>query len=160
MRNLSNHVNSNFLQGKVTFNQPVTANQVNLPDVNTQNVNEVPWNDYLSGVLRYSIDQDIDHDLTVDHVVVEKLITNSTIGGMDPAKWLLSSGGTLTGAVTFQDVVVDGDVHVKDNRVNGIDMNNVLTKNETDLTIAGEKRFRQIFVREETTAPLVNGVFA
>ena len=77
-----------------------------------------------------------------------------------PAKWLLSSGGTLTGAVTFQDVVVDGDVHVKDNRVNGIDMNNVLTKNETELTIAGEKRFRQIFVRKETTAPLVNGVFA
>ena len=114
----------------------------------------------MSGVLRYSIDQDIDHDLTVDQVVAKNLTTNSTIGGMDPSKWLLSSGGTLSGAVTFQDVDVDGDVHVKDNRVNGIDMKNVLTKNETKLTIAGEKRFRQIFVREETTAPLVNDVIS
>lgn len=141
----------------MTFTENVTANAVKLPLLTIGQLNDQKWDGIVQQALSYSSpNQTIDHDILIETVFVGNVTVGSNIGGSQPSRWLLSTGGLVTGQVLFDNVEVGGSADF--GTVNGVNMADLLTTNVSQWTVTGMKHFVGIQVQDNATADLVNKV--
>ena len=139
------------------FDGVVTVDKVMLPSVTIGTLNNQDLAGFVQQALSYSSrNQTIDHDILIGNVVAENVTVGSSIGGSNPSRWLLGTGGLITGSVSFDSLIVGGIVTI--GSINNVNLDYVLTKNVSKWTVKGEKHFAAIQVQDEVSVDLVNKV--
>lgn len=141
----------------MTFTENVTVDQVRIPLLTVNTLNAQEWDRFVQQALSYSSpNQIIDHDILIETVVAGNVTVGSNIGGSEPSRWLLRTGGLVTGQVSFDNVEIGGSADF--GTVNGVNVADVLTVNISQWAVKGLKHFAGIKVQGNVTADLVNKV--
>ena len=80
---------------------PVIANEVRVPAASVNNINDRDWEEFSHQAWRYSSERTIDHNIKIVQVEGENVSVGSIIGGSQPSRLLLKTGGELTGNTNF-----------------------------------------------------------
>ena len=137
---------------------PVIADEVRVPSASVNNINDRDWEEFTHQAWRYSSERTIDHDIKIAQVKAETVSVGSTIGGSQPSRWLLKTGGELTGNTHFASLDVRGNIEVGKNLINDVAMEDVLEKKSGPFVIRGWKTFEAAEIEHNVTADRINEV--
>ena len=140
------------------LNGQVTADEIIISRASVTNVNGRVWDDFVKQSWRYSSPQHtIRQNIHIGQVKAENISVGSTVGGSLPSRWLLKSGGEITGRAELATLDVRGNISVGNNLINGVSMSDVLKKNASHL-IQGLKTFAAMEIKNNISADSVNEV--
>ena len=116
---------------------PVIANEVRVPAASVNNIHDRDWEEFSHQAWRYSSERTIDHNIKIVQVEGENVSVGSIIGGSQPSRLLLKTGGELTGNTHFASLDVHGSIDLGKNLINQVAMEDVLQKKRGPFVIRG-----------------------
>lgn len=152
---------SNFFpsqKGNLTFSGPVTSNEVRVPSASIVKLNDRIWDDFVLRSWRYSSNYTFDQDFRIGSILAKNVTVGSTVGGATPSRWLLREGGEVFGKTTFANLHVRGNIEIGSGKINGIPVENLITKNESEVIVKGYKTIASVDIENNVTVDNVNEV--
>ena len=142
----------------MTLSGSLLSNEVRVPLATITKLNGRHWDDFVQKTWRYSSNYTIDQDFRIGHIQAKNVTVGSAIGGAVPSRWLLKSGGELFGKTTFAGLEVRGNIEIGSHKINGIPVEDLITKNESKVIVNGSKTFAAIEVENNVTVANINEV--
>ena len=93
----------------------------------------------------------------MDSTECQEVVVHFTVGEVFPSQWLLKSGGTLTGQISFESLNIHGNLELGDNFINNITLKDALVSNSYK-DVQGIKTFSKVSVQQNVYVDSVNDV--
>lgn len=140
------------------LNGKVTADEILINRASVRNLNGRVWDDFVRQAWRYSSPQHtIRQDIHIGEVKAENISVGSTVGGSLPSRWLLKTGGEITGRADLATLDVGGNITIRNNLINDVSLSDVLKKNAPHV-VQGLKIFAAMKIKNNISADSVNEV--